>query len=368
MTDGPRYELDTIEVSGSPSEMGRQLGEARAADIRAYTDHRLAVLQKYLADRGYEGGGAAVVTDLSTRSLEAVRAWDADVWAEHVGIAEGAGVDPVRLHAATEYSDVRDIVLIGEEALDGYAGGCTSFAVPATASAEDAVIAGQTWDLHPGDMKYVVAVHRLPDEGPETWSVTTAGSLSLMGMNEHGLYVGTTNIKVRGVRAGVPYLCLLHKALQQSGRHDAAGVVKGADRAAAHTYWFADAEGAVELECSAWHCDEREVGDAPWHQTNHCLDPAHQREEAEEPSPSSTHRYARAGEILGSRRHGVDSLITELMSDRADGVNAISRFPEDGSYASTNACVVAVPARREFRACRGPAQHGVWRELEFSRG
>lgn len=366
-TPHPTYQLDTIDLSGTAREMGQQLGESKADEIRAYTEHRLRVLENYLTDRGFEGGGRDTILSLSTRSLEAVREWDKSVWEEHAGIAEGAGEDPIRLHAATQYSDVRDLVLIGESELDGYAGGCTAFAIPPQASVDGAVIAGQTWDLHPGDMDYVLGVHRMPTEGPETWSVTTAGSLSLMGMNEHGVYVGTTNIKVRGVRAGIPYLCVLHKALQQSDRHAAAAVAQNADRAAAHTFWFADAEGATELECSAWKCDTREVGDTPWHQTNHCLDPDHQREEAEEPSASSTHRFARAGAILQNMPHSADSLVEQLMSDRADGEHSISRFPEDGSYAATNACVIAVPARREFRACRGPAQHGVWKTLPFTR-
>lgn len=363
----PPYSLPTLHVQGSPTQMGESHGEARAQDIRDYTDHRLAVLSKYLSDRGYTDNPDNIILDLSNRSLNAVKEWDNDVWAEHDGIARAAGIDPVRLHAATEYSDVRDLVLIGEEALDGYAGGCTSFIVPPDSSAESTLIAGQTWDLHPGDMQYVTAIHRTPEQGPETWSVTTAGSLSLMGMNQHGLYVGTTNIKVRGVRAGIPYLCLLHKALQQPNRSAAASVVKAAERAAAHTYWFADAQGGVELECSAWYCDEREVNSSPWHQTNHCLAPQHQREEAEAPSASSTHRYARAGEILEAKKHSADTLVNELMADRADGEHSISRFPEDGSYAATNACVIAIPERREFRACRGPAQHGTWETLAFTR-
>ncbi|MEA1619090.1 hypothetical protein SOQ14_09185 [Erythrobacter sp. T5W1-R] len=59
---------------------------------------------------------------------------------------------------------------------------------------------GQTWDLNGPDVDYVIALHRLPDDGPETWTVTCAGCQTLMGMNAHGLAVGTTNLKTRGAR------------------------------------------------------------------------------------------------------------------------------------------------------------------------
>ena len=59
----------------------------------------------------------------------------------------------------------------------------------------------------------VVAVHRIPDIGPETWSVTIAGAPTLIGMNVHGVWTGTTNIKVQGGRPGIGYMSLLHRAI-----------------------------------------------------------------------------------------------------------------------------------------------------------
>ena len=40
-------------------------------------------------------------------------------------------------------------------------------------------------------------------------------------------------------------------------------------------------------------------------------------------------------------------------------------FAEDGQGTSTNACIVAHPAARILRACRGAADRGAWVTLGF---
>jgi hypothetical protein len=56
------------------------------------------------------------------------------------------------------------------------------------------------------------------------------------------------------------------------------------------------------------------------------------------------------------------------MRDRSDGVDSINRYTEDDQGTTTNACVIAVPARRELWACRGPADRGAWVQLAFTTG
>jgi hypothetical protein len=235
-------------------------------------------------------------------------------------------------------------------------------ALPRSATESGEVIAAQTWDLHPRDIEFVVAVHRKPSESAETWAVTTAGAPTLIGMNEHGLYVGTTNLKVRGVGVGVPYLSILHRAVRCNDRTEAAGVVESAPRVAAHSFWFADERGAVELECSSERCVRREMASEALIQTNHCLDARHQEAESEPPSSSSLHRLRRTQALVEHGPHSV-STIQSMFQDRMDGLNSINRYPEDEQIAATNACAIGVPAERTLYACRGPADQGEWRAL-----
>ncbi len=360
----PRYDLPEVHISGSPRDMGRAYGEALRDQISTFVPHRLSATKVYLGARGFDrepdllAAGAACLASL--------KAWDEPGWEELVGTAEGARVEPEALYAAANYSDVRDLVLLGEVVEVGIEEGCTSIAIPRSASENNTVIAAQTWDLHPKDLDYVVAVHRKPTDGPETWAITTAGAPTLIGINEHGLYVGTTNLKVKGVRPGVPYLSILHRAARCKDHKEAAAIVEQAPRVAAHSFWFADERGAVELECSADRCVRREMASDPLIQTNHCLDAQHQEAEAEPPSASSLHRLRRTQALV--HHHGPHTVETiQLMfQDRMDGINSINRYPEDEQIAATNACAIAVPSERTLYACRGPADQGEWKALKLS--
>jgi hypothetical protein len=181
-------------------------------------------------------------------------------------------------------------------------------------------------------------------------------------LNEHGLALGTTNIKVKGSRPGVGYLSILHRMIRESSVEAASEVLVGAPRAAAHTYWLATGDRAVEWECGPEHAISRALGDEPLVRTNHCLAEPMVELEGETPTSSSLTRRRRVTELLEGRAHDLDSL-RELFADRSDGIDSISRFPEDGQPTATNAVVVCLPAEKKMYACRGPAQRGEFREL-----
>lgn len=361
-------DLPQITIEGSPRAMGLGHGEQLREPIQRFVEHRIQATHAYLDERSHSADFD--LRDVARQCLEIVRDWDPDGYEEHIGVADGADVNAADLYAAGNYSDMRDLVLLDHpefRQLPAWDEGCTSFALPGALTANSQVLVGQTWDLHPDDMQFVTAIHRLPAEGPETWSVTCAGCPTLIGMNEHGLYVGTTNIKIHGVRPGVAYLSLLHRAIRCATREIAAEIIANAPRVAAHTYWLADERGAIELECASTRVVKRELSDdTPLWQTNHCLDESHQQHEAEAPSESSRCRFDRAGEILARGGHDIDS-IRAMFSDRSDGINSINRYPDDRQYAATNACMIGVPAERMFMACRGPADRGIWKHLAFER-
>ena len=99
---------------------------------------------------------------------------------------------------------------------------------------------------------------------------------------------------------------------------------------------------------------------------NHCLFDENKAFETDL-SPSTYERFSRMKAMVDqSTNHDLDSLIT-MFSDRSDGRLSINRFAEDNSGATTNAVVAMDPANREFRACRGQADRGVWATLPFER-
>lgn len=355
-------ELKTLTVRGTPRELGHAQGEALREAIGAFVEQRLTALKGYLAERK-EAARFDEFVEVGRRCLATARNFDPAGCEEHEAIAEAAGVLPELLYAATNMTDVRDVLVL-PTAPDRE--GCTSLLVPKQQARNQRLLAAQTWDLNPTDLDFVVAVHRLPSDGPETWSVTCVGALSLIGMNELGVAVGTTNIKTRASRPGVGYLSILHKALTRTSFAEAVAVVRSAPRAAAHTYWVADAERALELECDPLLVVERELSAEAVVQTNHCQAPALAAREGELPSASSQRRLARA-RLLLQRSDQDFASIEALFADRADGVDSINRYTEDAQGTTTNACFICCPATLEIRACRGPADRGEWRSLAFER-
>jgi isopenicillin-N N-acyltransferase like protein len=351
--------LPIVECTGDARALGHAQGEALRERIRAFIAQRLEAFEQYSRERG--GPNVDQFRHAGARCWQVYQSWDPEGAAEQGAMAEAAGVAAQDLYATTNMTDVRDVLLLPAPAADE---GCTSLLVPAAGAREKQVIVGQTWDLNPTDLDFVVAVHRRPTREVETWSVTCSGALSLTGMNARGVAVGTTNIKTRRSRVGVGYLGLLHRAIRAESLGDAARGIRGAPRAAAHTYWLADSAGALELECDSDTVIERRADSEALARTNHCLADTMRGAEGEPPTVSSQKRLARAEQWLRGTPQDVSSL-QALMSDRSDGVDSINRYTEDEQGTTTNACIIAMPARRELWACRGPADRGQWVQLAF---
>jgi isopenicillin-N N-acyltransferase like protein len=352
--------LPIVECAGDARALGEQQGEALRERINAFIEQRLSAFAQYSSERG--GPSVERFLAVGGECYRAFERWDPEGAAEHAGIAAAAGVSAETLYGSTNMTDVRDVLLLPSQASDE---GCTSLLVPPGLSSTGEVLVGQTWDLNPTDLDFVVAVHRRPSSGPETWSVTVAGALSLTGMSATGVAVGTTNIKTRRSRVGVGYLSLLHRAIRAGSAAEAAALVRGAPRAAAHTYWLADAQSATELECDPDTVVERRAQNQPVVRTNHCLSDTMRSVEGEPATASSQKRFQRAEQQLRAGSQDVASM-QALMRDRSDGVDSINRYTEDAQGTTTNACLIAVPARRELWACRGPADRGEWVQLKFA--
>jgi isopenicillin-N N-acyltransferase-like protein len=355
-----RLKLPIVECAGGPRTLGEQQGEALRERINAFIEQRLTAFAQYSSERA--GPSVEQFLAVGAECYRAFERWDPEAAAEHAGIAAAAGVSAETLYGSTNMTDVRDVLLLPSQKNDE---GCTSLLVPPGLSSTGDVLVGQTWDLNPTDLDFVVAVHRRPSSGPETWSVTVAGALSLTGMNAAGVAVGTTNIKTRRSRVGVGYLSLLHRAIRAGSAAEAEALVRGAPRAAAHTYWLADAQGAAELECDPDTVVERRAQNQPVVRTNHCLSDTMREVEGEPATASSQKRFQRAERQLSTGSQDVASM-QALMGDRTDGVDSINRYTEDEQGTTTNACLIAVPARLELWACRGPADRGEWVRLPFA--
>lgn len=337
--------------------MGEAFGEAFRREIHELYGLRL---ENALAQARRYGNPSATERELlalARTSLEICEPFDPDGHAELVGIARGAELSPDAILAMNGLTDLRDALAWGGR--DEEFGGCTSVLVQTDRSEDRALRLGQTWDLGTSNQPFVVAVHRKPKEGPETWSVTTVGCLSLMGMSETGVSIATSNLRTRDARPGVPYLSLIHRALRCHRAEEAVELIRGATRAGAHAFVIADADDfGVVLECTATRSEARWLRSGFDVQTNHCQSADHAELEVDTPRASSEARLARMQSLLGRSALLDGETLVALFGDREGGALAINRDDIDGI--STNAAFVATPSRFELTACRGAPDKAEW--------
>ncbi|MEN8160826.1 MAG: C45 family peptidase [Myxococcota bacterium] len=352
--------LRLLRFEGTPTQMGEAFGESCRDEIAALYALRL---ENALDQARRYGGRSAQEADLLALAgacLEASAAWHPAGADELRGIARGAALAPEKVLAMNGLTDLRDALAWG--APPDTATGCTAFIVQRDQTADGQLWAGQTWDLGTDNLPYVVAVERRPREGPETWCVTTVGCLSLMGMNAAGVAIGTTNLRTTDARVGVPYLSVIHAALEARSAADVAQRILDAPRAGGHSYIVVDRHGgAYTLECTARQARRMALRGGFHVHTNHCQLAEHRALEAALSLASSEARLARMRELLRDGARIDHAHLSRCLADTANGKLAICRDDFDGI--STNAALLVSPDGPTLTACQGLPTTAPWRTL-----
>jgi len=357
--------MEVVELEGTRRQIGIQMGAAHRDEIRALYEARLQnAVRQALAygDRHVDEPGLVA---LAERCLPYVREFDPRSWDELCGIAEGSRLDVRRIWLMNALTDVRDLAAYGEsDWLRPVEEGCSAVLLGSERTGEGPRLA-QTWDLATDNMPFVRLVVRRPNGEDATASMTLVGCLSLIGLNERGVAVGTTNVRATDNRLGVGYLDVIHRALHQPDAARAVEVVESAPRAGAHFYFVADPDAEpVGLECSAHLCERVRVADAYVH-TNHMLHPRTGALEAlGTPMASSHARWSRFHRLLN--RFGDPSVdaLRRILGDREGGENAIDR--RDHAGISTNGAVIMEPRARRIHVVHGSPADGAWVTHELS--
>ena len=352
--------MQILHLTGRPHEMGEAFGESCRDQIRELYELRLRNALAQALRYGGRRADEAELLDLVRLCWRETEAFDPEGAAELAGIARGAGLSRERILAMNGLTDLRD-ALAWPGQLEAV-GGCTS-CIAQRDTTDAGVLYAQTWDLSTDNAPFVVGVHRRPSDAPQTWSVTTVGCLSLMGLNAAGVGIGTTNLRTLDARPGVPYLSIIHRALACSDAREATRVVERARRAGGHSYSLVDAGGtAVVVECTAAKSRVLPIERGTHVHCNHCLVDEHAALEGDTPQASSRAREARMSELLATSPGKLDPpTLQRFLADEAGGELAIQR--DDFSGISTNAAVVIDPSKPALLACHGLPREGAWHDL-----
>jgi isopenicillin-N N-acyltransferase like protein len=359
---------EKLTFEGTPKEIGEAYGESLRGEIGELYTLRLENALAQAKEYGGRDVGETALLELSKKCLPKSEAYDPEGFAELEGIARGSRLPIEKIFAMNGLTDLRDVLAYGDPELWAAGDeGCSAFVVAGDRTEDGRMYLGQTWDLATDNMPFVVLVERKPRSRPSTLSMTTAGCLSLIGLDDEGVAIGTTNLRSKDSRAGVTYLQIIHRALREAALAGVERAVVDAPRAGAHYYYAADAsEHAVGLECTATRVEARRIASGSLVHCNHVLEDANKPLEASKPVKSTVCRQARMAELIGG--HERPLTVADLMrflADHEGGEYAICRHDLEGT--SSNGSMIMCPKTRRAWMCHGPACTGVWLEATFGR-
>ena len=360
----PRPPIRILDATGSPEAIGHAHGTAHAAEIRRYTDDRVALV----ASGSWSGGAIskADVLDIAASMLPAHEAFHADLYAELCAMAAAAGITPaeaVVVGGFTDFVDTVRAVVSGDHPSSVIEDDCTAVIVP-DARAERGGLLGQTWDMHDSATEHVLLLRIAPSDAPAALVFTTTGCLGQIGMNAEGLAVGINNLTGLDGTRGVAWTSVVRGMLATATADDALGVLLGADLAGAHNFLILDRSGVgYNVEAMPSVRPVTTLADDPIVHTNHAIDDAAAAVHATKDPPlldSSVRRLERAKDLLSEGDIDSDRLMALTRDDEAICQVAVAPHHIESSGAA-----IMRPRTTEFWACWGRPAENRYEQIEM---
>ena len=336
-------QIPVLRVSGTHREVGRQVGEACAADIRASIDFdaelpegRTREQQLALARSYWEVTAAALP-------------WLAE---EYEGAAEAAGVDLTAFFAAAIEEIWYPPRTPAQTVTTAAIGRCSDLVAVAPSTANGHVLVAHNNDLSPSAEAGLIAIEWSVPGDPVVFTI--GGDLGAsVGWNSAGVSFTGNELSPNDERLGIPRGPQFSSMLRKPSLGEALREGLRPDRASSYNQVLASSDGAaVNLEGSATDAevtgpDERGTFA---HTNNYVCDRMLPFEGDPSYAPHSNVRYRRANELLDAAEEGsiTEASLREMLSDHENEPTAICRHPErnDGTVKTVFWCVADVTERR----------------------
>ena len=335
--------IPLVRVVGSHREVGRQLGAATAEVVR----RAVAFDAELPADRTRDDQ-LALARGYRAATLRATP-WLVE---EIDGAAQGAGVDPLALFAAS----VEEIWAVRPSqpgssgdaapgssgdaapgassspaagAPDPNRGRCSDIVAGPPLTADGHLLVAHTNDLAPDSEPTIVAVEwRVPGE-PVVFSLGIGPWISA-GWNDAGLSLTGNELTPNDDRVGVPRLLMVREQLTARALDEAAAMALRPDRASSYNTLLAHRDGGVlNVEGSATDAVVRRLGPAGGlAHTNHYVEPEMLRYEGDPAyARRSAVRYGRACALVAAAAPGsvTPALLRAWLADHEGAPDSICR-------------------------------------------
>ncbi len=343
------------EFSGSYKEIGRQYGEALREDFHYMKDWWFGNLADLIPGKSMDEMIAATKV-----FQQPAKDHTPDQFAMIEGMAEASGmtVDELFYMAGAFELDAAFPAFMG----------CTSYAASGKATKDGKTILGQNYDWYAGSKVIVMRVK--PDNGPAFLSVTLAGHLPQVGINEYGIGQFVNILLCPVARAGVPYNLIAAKVLTQKNVPDMIRVIAQTPRAIAFNHMLAGKDGEIiDVETTPDKCGCILPHDDILAHSNHYLCHYLQKDDlADQTSfPDSFLRQYRLQQLMEDKRGELcPEVMKHILTDHRGYPDSICRHCDTtgpiGEQFETSMSMISVPEDGYILATNNPCENGCYKK------
>jgi isopenicillin-N N-acyltransferase-like protein len=333
-----------IVVSGTPREMGRQIGETARDEIRGFVAIALERVNKTVSV------SHSRAMDVAERSLAFAERYSRDMTDEIRGMAEAAGCSVVDLMLL----QVRNQLKPDADA------GCTSLSL----AAHGRSIVAQNWDNDPALDPFTIVLTRRPTGKPATVNVTQAGLIAYIGFNDAGIGLCLNTLPAPSRELGVPHYFTVRGIYESPSLHGAVEAVRRAERAIPANILLATPQGPADLEVTVDSVHVlTDTCDGVVTHTNHCLHPELACINEQFPELIESHPRKRRIDALihSSNAPGGVDRVKAALRDHENHPRSICRHNNDDpatGFWQTVFSVIIEPNARRMHVTRGtPCDH-----------
>jgi isopenicillin-N N-acyltransferase-like protein len=351
--------LPSVEVAGTWTEMGEQVGRAFSKLIHGHIEAWLEHVHKQT-----EASRQTILSAANTFATP-IKNHAPFLWEELLGISRGSGSTVPEILLLQARAEVMRICgkRVPPNNLDNE---CTLFAVWGNRVKDGGVLLGQNVDLEPFIREFTVVVRQRPEEKPAAIICTSAGLLGQNGINETGVGVCASFIDdPKGWGDGLPRYLLSRLVLAEESAGNAVQAVLKPPRAASRNLLIADSGGdCVDIELLVKEAALLRTENNLLLHANHLEVPEFLSRE--EPSENSLLRRQRIQDLFENAESLIDiSDIQQLLRDHGNTPNSLCAHPFEGRDIETVAAVIGNLTEKSFYVCKGPPCKGHFEKFSF---
>ncbi|MQG38254.1 MAG: hypothetical protein FI719_07875 [SAR202 cluster bacterium] len=337
-----------LSVSGSPTQMGQDIGEHFKTQIHEVTELVLDRVNKgTLHQISWEQAENA-----ARYSFHRAEDFFPDIMDELRGTAIASNVSLERL-----------MVLNSRNMLTFTKDGCTSIMVSDQASASGIGFAGQNWDNDPAMAPFSAVITRKGTGKTAFTSWLQPGIVAYMGFNSAGVGVCMNALNGPTDSKGLPWYFLVRCILESESSEHAIKQISSAPRALTANAAMITTAGPLNLEITPDSLASlQEENNGMLVHTNHCLHPSlisNNELFANRIYGQSFARKNRAQALLENK--AIDGKVSiddaqDLLSDHEQFPTSICRHPNDDSETGWQRSVISIivePSLRQMHVSNG---------------